>query len=139
MAAEPTREDTWLITCAVDGRDLGVFDTKSGGEIDSEESKYKPGGMAAEISLGGTKTYGNLTITRYCDRVRDWPLLKWLAGRVGGTRGAVGITPLSPLGERAGEPLAYSGTFKTMTPPDIDSTGTDAAMLTLEFTIDGVA
>jgi hypothetical protein len=139
MPPSPTREDTWLITASVDGRDLGVFDTSSGGELDSEESKYKPGGMAGEISLGGTRTYGNLTITRYCDRVRDWPLIKWLAGRGGAGRGAIGITPLSPLGERAGEPLTYSGTLKTTTPPEIDSTGGDAAMISLEFTIDGVA
>jgi hypothetical protein len=139
MPPAPTREDTWLITCSVDGRDLGVFDTKSGGELDSEEAKYKPGGMALEISLGGSRTYGNLTITRYCDYVRDWPVIKWLAGRVGAGRGAVGLTPLNANGERAGEPLVYGGTLKTTTPPDIDSTGTDAAMLTLEFTVDGVA
>jgi hypothetical protein len=52
---------------------------------------------------------------------------------------AVGITPLAANGERGGEPLTYGGTIKTCTPPDVDSTGTDAAMLTLEFTIDGVA
>jgi hypothetical protein len=139
MPPAPTREDTWLVTCTVDGRDLGTFDTKSGGELDSEESKYKPGGMAKEISLGGSSTYGNLTITRYTDLILDWPLIKWLAARVGFGRGAVGITPLAPNGERAGEPLVYGGTLKTVTPPDIDSTGTDAAMITLEFTIDGVA
>ena len=139
MPASPTREDTWLITCSVDGRDLGVFDTLSGGELDSEESKYKPGGMAQEISLGGTRTYGNLTITRYCDRVRDWPLIKWLAGRVGAGRGAIGATPLTAFGERAGEPLTYGGTLKVVTPPEVDSTGGDAAMISLEFTIDGVA
>jgi hypothetical protein len=139
MPVAPTREDTWLITCSVDGRDLGVFDTKSGGELDSEEAKYKPGGMAAEISLGGSRTYGNLTITRYADYVRDWPLIKWLAGRVGSGRVAVGLTPLNANGERVGEPLVYGGTIKTVTPPDVDSTGTDAAMLTIEATIDGVA
>lgn len=139
MPPAPTREDTYLITCAIDGRDMGVFDTKSGGELDSEEAKYKPGGMVGEISLGGSRTFGNLTITRYCDFVRDWPVLKWLAARVGAGRGSIGITPLTVNGERAGEPLVYGGTLKTTTPPDIDSTGGDAAMLTLEFTIDGVA
>lgn len=139
MPPAPTREDTWLITAALDGRDLGVFDTKSGGELDSEEAKYKPGGMAQEISLGGSRTFGNLTISRYCDYVRDWPLIKWLSTRVGAGRGAIGLTPLTVNGERAGDPLTYSGTLKTATPPDLDSTGTDAAMLTLEFTIDGVA
>jgi hypothetical protein len=125
-AAAPTREDTWLLTVNVDGRDLGVFDTLSGGELDSEESKYQPGGMAAEISLGGRKTIGNVTIGRYCDRTR--------AARI-----TIGQTPLDPMGARAGEPLTYTGTLKTVTPPDVDSTGTDAAQLTLEATIDGTA
>jgi hypothetical protein len=138
-AAAPTREDTWLLTVNVDGRDLGVFDTLSGGELDSEESKYQPGGMAAEISLGGRKTIGNVTIGRYCDRTRDWPLIKWLVARTGAARITIGQTPLDPMGARAGEPLTYTGTLKTVTPPDVDSTGTDAAQLTLEATIDGTA
>jgi hypothetical protein len=52
----PTREDTWLVSLSIDGRDLEVWDKLSGGEVDSDESKYRPGGMAAEISLGGTIT-----------------------------------------------------------------------------------
>ena len=133
----PTREDTWLITVALDDRDLGTFDTKSGGEIDSEESKYQPGGMAPEISLGGRTTIGNLTVGRYLDILRDWPLMKWIAGRVGKGRGSIGITPLDPNGVRAGDPIVYGGTLKTLTIPDLDSTGTDAALVEMEFTIDG--
>lgn len=139
MPAAATREDTWLITLSIDGRDMGVWDTKSGGELDSEEAKYRPGGMLAEISLGGSRTTGNLTISRYCDRLRDWPTIKWLASRVGAGRVSCGVTPLDPNGARAGDPLVYTGTLKTVTPPEIDSTGTDAAMIELECTIDGVA
>ena len=55
--AAPTREDTWLVTCTVAGRALGVFDGFSGGEIDSEEALYSPGGMAAEIrSAAGARS-----------------------------------------------------------------------------------
>jgi hypothetical protein len=133
----PTREDTWLITLSLDGRDMGVWDSKDGGEVDSEESKYKPGGMAAEISLGGSVSIGNLTIKRYCDRERDWPVIKWLAGRSGKGRGTIGITPLDVDGVRAGDPLVYTGTLKQVKFPDIDSTGGDAAQLECEFTIDG--
>jgi hypothetical protein len=139
MPVAPTREDTWLITLAIDGRDLGVWDSKSGGELDSEEAKYRPGGMAAEISLGGSRTYGNLTISRYCDRLRDWPTIKWLATRCGAGRVSCGITPLDVNGARGGDPITYGGTLKTVTPPEIDSTGTDAAQLELEITIDGLA
>jgi hypothetical protein len=133
----PTREDTWLVTCTIDGRDLGIFDTVSGGEVDSEEAKYRPGGMQPELSLGGSRTIGNLTIGRYLDTLRDWPLIKWLSTRTGVGRGTIGVTPLTPYGERAGEPLVYNGTLKTVTRPDIDSTGSDAAILELEFTCDG--
>ena len=82
----PTREDTWLVNVTIDGRALGVFDGFSGGEIDSEEALYSPGGMAAEISLGGRRTIGNVTVNRYCDRALDWPLIKWLTGQVGAAR-----------------------------------------------------
>jgi hypothetical protein len=137
MTPAPTREDTWLVTVSLDGRDLGVWDTVSGGEVDSEESKYRPGGMSPEISLGGTTTIGNLTVGRNLDALRDWPLIKWLAGRVGRGRGTIGVTPLDINGARNGDPLTYNGTLKTVTRPDIDSTGSDAAMVELEFTCDG--
>jgi hypothetical protein len=137
MAVAPSREDTWLITCTVDELDLGVFDTFSGGEVDSEEAKYRPGGMAAEISLGGSRTIGNVTIGRYYDRLRDHPRLKSLASRVGAGRVTIGLTPLDASGLRGGDPLTYSGILKTITLPDIDSTGTDAAIVELECTIDG--
>lgn len=133
----PTREDTWLLNVSVDGRDLGVWDTFSGGEGDSEETKYSPGGMQPEISLGGRKTVGNVTVGRYLDAQRDWALVKWLYSRAGAARGVVGVTPLSASGARAGDPLTYGGTLKTVTMPDLDSTGTDAVNLELEFTCDG--
>jgi hypothetical protein len=135
--ALPTREDTWLVTVAVDGRPLGVFDTKAGGEIDSEETKYAPGGMAAEISLGGRRTIGNVTVGRYCDRTRNWPIIKWLSDRVGSGRVAIGVTPLAFDATPGGQQMGYTGTLKQVTPPDIDSTGSDAAKLELECTIDG--
>jgi hypothetical protein len=135
----PTREDTHNVTCSVDGRDLGIFDQKTGGEIDSEEQKYNPGGMVGEISLGGRRTIGNVTIERYYDALRDHPLVPWLANRVGAARGVIGVTPRDAYGVVQGDPITYGGTLKTVSPPDIDSTGTDAAKISLEFTIDSFA
>src|SRR3954447_11033966 len=137
-APQPTRQDTWSISCTVDGRDLGIFDSTGGGELDSEEAKYKPGGMGPEISLGGSQTIGNLTIGRYMDRGRDWPLVTWLIGRRGAGRATVGITPLNPQGVVGGSPLTYTGTLKQVTPPEVDSTGNDTSKLELEITCDGV-
>ena len=135
----PTREDTWLITVAIEGRDMGIFDKKEGGEIDSEENKYPPGGLQAEISLGGRQTFGELTCSRYYDTQRDHPLAGWLHQMVGAGRSAVGVTPLDFLGNPRGAPLVYSGILKTFNIPDIDSESGDAALLELAFTVDGVS
>ena len=134
--ANPTREDTWFVSVSIDGRNCGPFDSLSGGEVDSEEAKYNPGGMVGEISLGGRRTIGNLTVGRYYDWARDHPLMAFLYDRAGKGRGSIGAQPLDVNGTPRGNPLTYEGTLKTVTRPDIDSTGTDAAVLELEFTID---
>lgn len=142
MAANPTREDTHLLTMSIDGgpgvgvKKLGVWDRKEGGEIDSDENKYKPGGMAAEISLGGTKTIGNLTFSRYYDWARDDAIMGWMIDRVGEGRGTLGVQMLDVHGNPQGGLLTYGGTLKTFTPPDLDSTSNDPAMLSAEFTCD---
>ena len=137
MAPLPTREDTWLISASCEGRDLGIWDTFSGGELDSEETKYRPGGMESEISLGGRQTTGNVTIGRYLDRARDWPLIKWLSTQRGVGRVNIGLTPLAFDGARGGDPLVYTGTLKQTTIPDLDSTGNDATKVELEVTCVG--
>lgn len=137
-AAAPTREDTQLLTLSVDNRDLGIWDKKEGGEIDSEENKYKPGGMAQEISLGGTKTIGNCTFTRLFDWSRDDPLMPWLYPRVGNGRGALGVQMLDITGAPRGRLMTLGGTLKTLTPPDLDSTSNDPALVAMEFTCDTV-
>jgi len=133
----PVREDTHLITLTVDDRDMGTWDTWSGGEGDSEEAKYAPGGMQPEISLGGRQTLGNITLGRYLDRERDWPQIKWLYGRRGRGRVVIGLTPLDFNGARGGEPMVFTGTLKAINMPDLDSTGGDAAVYEVECTVDG--
>lgn len=143
----PTREDTHLLTLTVDrgtapgagNKDLGTWDSKEGGEIDSDENKYKPGGMGKEISLGGTRIVGNVTFSRYYDWKRDDIVLGWLIDGVGNARGTLGIQMLDIHGNQQGDLLSYKGTLKTVTPPDLDSTSNDPAMVSVEFTCDTVA
>lgn len=137
--ASPTREDTWTVTLLLDGKDEGIWDKKEGGEADSEELKYPPGGMADEISMGGHKTYGNVTISRYCDWARDWPKVPFWMNAAGSIRGTIGQQPMDVNGNPQGKPLTYSGTMKTCTPPEPDSTGTDEGRIEMEFTIDTVS
>lgn len=140
----PTREDTHILTLSVDRgpavgtMKTGTWDRKEGGEVDSEENKYKPGGMGAEISLGGTKTVGNVTFSRYYDWSRDDEIIQWLKNGVGSARGSLGVQMKDVYGNNQGALMTYSGTLKTVTPPDLDSTSNDAAIWSVEFTCDSI-
>lgn len=141
----PTREDTHVLTLTVNrgapvgSLKTGVWDKKEGGEIDSDENKYKPGAMAAEISLGGTKSVGNVTFSRYYDWQRDDYMIMWLKNGVGFARGALGIQMLDINGHPRGALMTYGGTLKTVNPPELDSTSNDPAMWSCEFTCDSIS
>jgi hypothetical protein len=133
-----SRKDQYRLTVSLDGNDLGVFDKMSGGEIDSDELKYKPGGMAPEISLGGSVSVGNVTVERLYDLSRDHQTVKGIIARVG--KGAVTVNkqPLDVDGNAYGAPIVYQGQLKTCTPPEVDSEANDAATVQLEISSAGI-
>jgi hypothetical protein len=137
--ASPTRADTWIVSLNLNGVDEGIWDQKDGGEADSEELKYPPGGMVDEISMGGRRTLGNITISRYCDWARDWPKVPTWMQWAGGVRGTIGQQPGDIYKNPQGKPLVWGGTLKRVLPPEPDSTGTDEARIEMEFTIDTVS
>lgn len=131
------RQDQYAITFNVDGTDLGVWDKLSGGEVDSEETKYKPGGMGAMVTLGGSVEVGTVTISKLytlpdfhgaADRIH------WLIGRVGKATCTVNRQPLDTDGNAYGRPLVYTGTLKSVTPGEVDSESSDALQLECEVT-----
>jgi hypothetical protein len=135
-----SREDQYdvrvSITRSINGvlvtKDLGTFDKMSGGEVDSEESKYRPGAMAQQISLGGYTTVGNVTVSRLYDLARDYPNVAWILNGVGNADVTVNKQSLDINGNPYGKPLVYSGKLKTWTPPDHDSMSSDPAMFEFE-------
>jgi len=72
----------YQVTVTIDGVDYGVWDTFSGGEVASEEVKYRPGGMAAQVSLGGSTTVENITVSRLYVLERDHVIVHQLMSRV---------------------------------------------------------
>lgn len=134
------REDTYEVRVKVNIGDtildLGVWDKMSGGEGDSNESRYRPGGLAAEVSLGGTKTIGNVTASKLYDESVD----SWFH-QVYEARGAATVDlskqPLGADGNPKGRALGYSGVLKAVTPPDHDSESSDAALVAIEFVPNG--
>jgi hypothetical protein len=134
------RRDQYLINVYVDYPqlgDLGTFDTLTGGEVDSEELKYRPGGMAAAVSLGGTKTINNVVVGKMFEYDTDLPKVHQLAKAVG--RATVTVTKVhldvdkNPYGTR----VVYTGKLKTVSLPEVDSESSEAGIMTLEVSCNG--
>lgn len=134
------REDLYVCTVQVQlGNtvvNLGVFDTFSGGEVDSEDTKYARGGLADEESLGGRRHVGNVTVGRLYDEMMQLQE-PWLDSAVGRGIGTVTKQPLDEAGNAFGRPRVYTGKLLTMTPPDHDSESSDAARIELVFSTNG--
>jgi hypothetical protein len=131
-----SRLDQYNVTVSIDGTNYGTFDKMTGGAIDSEELKYRPGAMGAEISLGGPVTVSNITVSRLYVLNRDHGFVPAWKGKVG--KGVVTVTkqPLDINRAPFGNPIVYSGTLKTLTLPEPDSEGTGSAgMIEMEITM----
>lgn len=134
----PTRSDTYNVTLSIDGVNYGTFDKMEGGDIDSEEYTYKPGGMVAPVSLGGSRSVENVTLRRLYRLARDHAITQRLIDKVG--KGACIVTkqPLDVDGNVWGSPIVTRGTLKRVSFPDHDSESTDPGLLEVEITVDGI-
>jgi hypothetical protein len=148
MSAQgPTRADTFQVNVQVEDvrhpdrimLNLGTFDKRGGGQLDSEEYRYNPGGMAPAVSLGGRKTTENITVSRLYRIVRDHnTLAQRLFNGVGRARMVVSQQPLDISGDGEGlRSIVWRGTLKRVTLPEHDSESSDPAMMELEMTVEG--
>jgi hypothetical protein len=143
VAGGPTRQDTHRITVQiahpVTGAlvNYGVFDKWTGGDLDSDETKYYPGGMVPPVSLGGRRTVNNVVLSRLYRLERDHAVIQQLFDSAGRSDAVLARQPLDIEGNVYGKPIVYNATLKHVTPPDLDSEQSGAALLELEFTIDG--
>lgn len=130
------RQDQARVTLKIDGVDLGVWDQMEGGGVEASETTFRPGGMGAQISLGGSATRQGITLARHYDEgVHDRYV--WLDGRAG--RGACVVTKqfLDRDGNAYRAPVSWTGTLQSVTPPEHDSEGDDVAMIEVQISPDG--
>lgn len=132
-----SRLDQYDVGVIVDGENLGTFDKFAGGEIDSEETTYKLGGMGARVSLGGSVNVGNVTVSTLYDLTRIHSIVHKLIAKVGKADVVINKQPLDVDGNAFGRPLTYRGKLKQVHPPEPDSESSDAALLELEVTATG--
>jgi hypothetical protein len=93
--------------------------------------------MGPRISLGGSVNVGNVTVGRLYVLDRDHVIMPWLLGRAGKGTMVISKQPLDVDGNAYGKSLTYRGKLKQVTPPEVDSNSSDAALLELEMTPDG--
>lgn len=142
MPEGPIRLDTRavLVTIFRPGTDIpiikGIWDKKDGGQVDSEEAVYHPGGMAEAVSLGGRANVENITCSRLCRLQRDWAAIPALVAAVGKAKVTVADQPLDFDGNAGGiDSLVYTGTLKRVTPPPADSEASGPALIEIEVTV----
>jgi len=134
-----SRQDQYNVTVTIDGIQLGTFDTFKGGEIDSEETKYKQGGMVPEISLGGSISVSNIILERLYVLVRDHPQVGVMKSKVGKGEVIVVKQPLDINAVPFGAPIVYQGKLKKYSPPPTDSMAKGTpALLTIEVSTAGI-
>lgn len=142
-AGGPTRQDTFLVSVQVQDMstqkmvDYGVWDKMTGGDLDSQDVQYRPGGMGPPISLGGPRTTNNVTVSRLYRLNRDHTKLAKLLAAVGGGKMTVSKQPLDIEGNTFGRPIVLNGRLKSVKHPDVDSEANAAALIELEMTVEG--
>lgn len=123
-----------LVTVAVDGISLGVFDTRTGGETSAEVSKYRPGGMGKQRTRMALPEQGDVTVGREFETERDNEVLRTLRGRTGRAPMSVNEQPLDDNGAPFGKPTTWVGRLQSVNGGDADSNSNDGRMIELVMT-----
>lgn len=120
-----------LITVAVDGVSLGVFDSRTGGESGGEASKYRPGGMAKQKIRASLADVGDVTVSREFETERDNEVLRMLRTRTGRAPMSVNDQPLDENGVAFGKPTTWIGRLNNVNGGDSDANSNDGRTLEL--------
>jgi hypothetical protein len=140
-AAKPpdgTVEQRMLVHLTVDGVDLGVWDTWSGAEKDTDSTKYRSGGNPDQESLGGGNTFSDLTITRNYRLSRDRSIEAFLYKSAGTGAAKASKTMLDRKYVAYGNPITVNGVLKTYAGPNADSNANNPAMLSVTIEVNSI-
>lgn len=126
------------VRASINGVDLGVFDTRTGGATTAENAKHTPGSSPSmRVALGGPRDTEDVTITRTFTASRDHDLIRRFRPLCGLAEMSVTQTPLDKDGREFGVPEQWTGVLATIGPPEYDANSAEIATFTVVMTADG--
>ena len=127
-----------LVTLTIGGINTGVWETLSGREMDTEGGDtYRPAPGDVQRSLGGPKTFGEITVSRTAEPQRDGTLRRRLQALGSRASGSLSEQPLDADLNAFDTPTVWPVRLKGMTPPETDVNSGDRQMLELTLFVDG--
>jgi hypothetical protein len=130
------RQDTHRTTVSIDGTYLGAWESKTGGDSDSNTVQWQQAGMAGQVSLGGAPMTANLVLSRLED-AEILAVKKWLRSRAGKGVGTVTEQVLDDEGFAYGDPDVYVCLLKRAKGSDRNSNSNTAAEFEIELEVNG--
>lgn len=115
--------------------DLGYFQKRSGGDVDSEEGKWGSGGMSAAVARGGRRTRNNVTLSRAYSPSRDGALVDKIDPLIGRAR-VTGTDLVLDANANVVDTTPFAGVLKAYNTGDYDDTSNDQRTFTIEISTD---
>lgn len=119
----------------VGATDLGGFETRSGGQMESESAKFRPAGSRTQENIATMPTFTDLTVSRVFDRTRDQPLLAFLDAAAGVTSMTVTEYLLDTNRVPWQRLYTWSGTLRGVSVGDSEADSTDPGRLELTMSV----
>lgn len=133
----PHTKKNYRVYATVDGKDLGLFETWSGGDGDSDDTRYTEGG-GNEIPLGGKQTREPITVGRLFKSDRDLAVYPWLDSRRGKGDAVFTKQVVDDEENPVGSAIVRRGKLKKVTDPEADKGSSDASTFELEMSPNAV-
>jgi hypothetical protein len=128
----PSRKNNYRVYATVAGENLGLFETWSGGDGDSDDTPYTEGG-GNMVSLGGKQTRDAITIGRLMKEDRDLPIFQWLDNQRGKAQCVFTKQYVDDEENPVGTPIQRRGKLKKVTDPEADKNSSDPSTFELEL------
>lgn len=124
-------------TLTIDGVFLGSWQSKTGGDSDSNTVQFQLGGIGGQVSLGGSPMTANIVLSR----LEDAEILahaKWLRSRAGRGKGTLTETLTDDEDMALGDPTVYSVRLKRAKGSDRNTNSNTAAEFEVELEVNGL-